>query len=73
MAAPAAARSRGVTALTAPAVPTGMNAGVSTAPCAVSSRPRRARPSHAVTSNMAVCVTPVTYTTGYLWGGSALA
>ena len=61
--APAAARSRGVTALTAPAVPTGMNAGVSTGPCGVSSRPRRARPSLAVTSNMDVCVTPVTYTT----------
>jgi hypothetical protein len=26
-------------------VPTGMNCGVSTAPCGVSSRPRRARPT----------------------------
>src|SRR5581483_673079 len=34
--------SRGLTALTEPCVPTGMNAGVSIAPCAVVNRPRRA-------------------------------
>ena len=34
-----------VTALTAPAVPTGMKAGVSTAPCGVVSFPTRASPS----------------------------
>src|SRR5437899_978034 len=35
--------SRGLTAFTLPWVPTGMNAGVSISPCAVASRPRRAR------------------------------
>jgi hypothetical protein len=36
--------------LTVPAVPTGMKTGVSTAPCAVASRPLRAAPSHANSS-----------------------
>ena len=34
-----------VTPFTAPCVPTGMNAGVSTSPCAVDITPRRAPPS----------------------------
>ena len=38
--APSASSSFGAIALTVPYVPTGMNTGVSTAPCAVSSRPR---------------------------------
>ena len=41
--APRSSRSRWVTALTAPRVPTGMNAGVCTTPCGVVSSPRRAR------------------------------
>src|SRR4051794_28904022 len=49
--APAPSSSSGVTPLTAPSVPTGMNAGVSTTPCAVVRRPRRAAPSVARTSN----------------------
>src|SRR5678815_5468770 len=36
---------------TAPCVPTGMNAGVSTSPCAVVITPRRARPSVCVKRN----------------------
>ena len=47
--APTASRSRCINALTAPCVPTGMNAGVSTSPCAVVRTPRRARPSVWVT------------------------
>src|SRR5207249_8096111 len=43
--APASRRSSGLRLLTAARVPTGMNAGVSTAPCAVVSRARRAAPS----------------------------
>ena len=43
--APRSSRSRWVTALTAPRVPTGMNAGVCTTPCGVVSSPRRAAPS----------------------------
>ncbi len=39
-----------VIALTVAAVPTGMKAGVSTVPCAVWMRPRRARPSLASSS-----------------------
>jgi len=42
---PASSRSRRVTAFTAAAVPTGMKAGVSMAPCGVVRRPARARPS----------------------------
>src|SRR6516162_3770292 len=49
--APRSSRSRCVTALTAPRVPTGMNAGVCTTPCGVVSVPRRAVPSLFVTSN----------------------
>src|SRR5579864_18955 len=45
--APVAATSSGRIALTLAAVPTGMKAGVSTVPCAVTSRPRRAAPSRA--------------------------
>src|SRR5262245_43933839 len=47
--APRSSRSRCVTALTAPRVPTGMNTGVCTTPCGVRSSPRRARPSRWVT------------------------
>src|SRR5687768_12632910 len=43
--APASSRSRCRAALTVPCVPTGMKAGVSTTPCGVSKRPRRAAPS----------------------------
>ena len=49
--APISRRSAGVRLLTTPSVPTGMNAGVSTTPCAVWSRPRRASPSRATSSN----------------------
>jgi hypothetical protein len=49
--APASSRSRRVTALTAAAVPTGMKAGVSTAPCGVTRVPARARPHRASTAN----------------------
>src|SRR6266571_2443712 len=45
--APSSSRSRRVTAFTAPAVPTGMNTGVSIAPCGVVRVPARARPSRA--------------------------
>src|SRR6185437_14141874 len=45
--APVAATSSGRIAFTVAAVPTGMNAGVSTTPCAVAIRPRRAAPSRA--------------------------
>src|SRR3954451_17464069 len=51
MEAPAASSSCGDTPLTAPRVPTGMNAGVSTTPWGVVSRPRRASPRVASTSN----------------------
>src|SRR5437868_7100992 len=53
MRAPAARRSSGVSPVTVARVPTVMKAGVSTAPCAVMSLPRRARvlPSCAVTWN----------------------
>src|SRR5579871_333888 len=47
--APDASTSRGVTPLTAPCVPTGMNAGVCTTPCAVVRSPARAGPSVWVT------------------------
>src|SRR5258706_14155479 len=47
--APSDSRSRCVTPLTAPCVPTGMNAGVATSPCGVDIRPRRARASVWVT------------------------
>src|SRR5690242_13526605 len=47
--APAPSNSWGVIPLTAPSVPTGMNAGVSTTPWGVVSRPRRAWPSVART------------------------
>src|SRR6185436_7925400 len=50
--APAAASSRGGIPLTAPSVPTGMKAGVSTTPWGVESRPRRAAPHLATTSNV---------------------
>src|SRR5690606_3593910 len=43
MRAPASLRPRGETALTAPAVPTGMNTGVGISPWAVRSKPARAR------------------------------
>src|SRR5687767_15400709 len=49
MRAPTSSSCRAVMALTAPRVPTGMNAGVSTIPCGVSSSPRRASPSRCVT------------------------
>ncbi len=39
-----------MTPLTAPCVPTGMNAGVSTSPCAVVITPRRAQPSVAISA-----------------------
>src|SRR5216684_5316633 len=45
--APVAATSSGRIAFTVAAVPTGMKAGVSTIPCAVCIRPRRAAPSRA--------------------------
>ena len=51
MLAPTSSRSRGVIALTAPWVPTGMKTGVSIAPCAVVSTPRRAAPSRWVRVN----------------------
>src|SRR5947209_3786072 len=47
MRAPVAATASGIIALTVAAVPTGMNTGVSTGPCAVASRPSRAAPSRA--------------------------
>src|SRR5205809_2410275 len=50
--APAATGSSGPRPLTVPRVPTGMNPGVSTTPCAVTSRPRRAAPSVARSSNL---------------------
>src|SRR5262245_27239013 len=52
IAAPASTRSRCVTPLTAPCVPTGMNAGVSTTPCAVVITPRRAPRSVCVTRKL---------------------
>ena len=48
--APISARSRGGTPFTVARVPTGMNTGVSTGPCGVSSTPRRASPSRCVTA-----------------------
>jgi hypothetical protein len=45
MCAPASRTSSGLRLLTVPWVPTGMKAGVSTTPCGVVSRPRRAAPS----------------------------
>src|SRR6266508_680256 len=48
--APTSCNCGGVSPLTVAWVPTGMNTGVSMAPCAVSSRPRRAAPSVASTS-----------------------
>src|SRR3954464_2240724 len=50
--APAASSSWGVTPLTAPSVPTGMKAGVSTTPWGVVSRPNRAAPSVAKISKV---------------------
>src|SRR5512137_1689234 len=47
MAAPSSTRSRGESVFTLPAVPTGMNTGVSMIPRGVSRRPRRAAPSSA--------------------------
>src|SRR5581483_1181120 len=49
--APSARSCRGGTPLTAPSVPTGMNAGVCTSPCGVRRMPVRAAPARAVTSN----------------------
>ena len=49
--APSSSSSRGAIALTVPYVPTGMNTGVSTSPCASESRPRRARPDVASSLN----------------------
>ena len=50
MEAPTSATSRGESVLTAPSVPTGMKAGVSTDPCGVKNTPERAAPSVAKTS-----------------------
>ena len=50
--APSASSSAGVSDFTVPFVPTGMNAGVSTSPCAVVSTPARAAPSVAVTEKL---------------------
>src|SRR4029079_12794964 len=58
--APTASSSAGDIALTLPYVPTGMKIGVSTAPCASTRRPRRARPSVAVTENSMGRVIPPT-------------
>src|SRR3989441_3836171 len=52
--APAVRRSSGPRAFTVACVPTGMKIGVSTTPCAVVSRPARAAPSVATTSNFMV-------------------
>src|SRR6266496_2486443 len=49
---PSARSSSGCTPFTVPFVPTGMNAGVGTSPCAVRSTPARAAPSVAVTSKL---------------------
>ena len=54
MAAPSARSSSGSTAFTVAFVPTGMNAGVGTSPCAVWSTPARASPSVAVTVKTSV-------------------
>ncbi len=48
MSAPVARTESAVIALTVPAVPTGMNAGVAMSPCAVARTPVRAAPSVAV-------------------------
>src|SRR5437764_7727002 len=58
--APAARRSSGLRLFTAARVPTGMKAGVSTTPCAVTRRPRRAAPSLATTSNASALTTGAT-------------
>src|SRR5207302_3797617 len=50
--APSARTSSGVNALTVAWVPTGIKAGVSTGPCAVIRRPRRAPASSAISSNI---------------------
>src|SRR5512143_497875 len=49
--APFSRRSRAVMPFTAPCVPTGMNAGVCTTPCAVVISPRRAAPARAIRRN----------------------
>src|SRR5437016_14592466 len=51
MSAPAARTSSWCTPLIAPCVPTGMNAGVRTTPCAVLISPARAAPSVAISRN----------------------
>src|SRR5437868_9827166 len=57
--APLAATPSGVIALTLAAVPTGINTGVSTSPCAVERRPSRAMPSHATISKPMLMPGPV--------------
>ena len=52
MSQPAARNSSGVSVLTDPAVPTGMNAGVSTSPWAVRMRPARAAVPGSVASSV---------------------
>ena len=49
--APSPRTSSGVSAFTVALVPTGMNTGVSTSPCAVESTPARASPSFATSRN----------------------
>ncbi len=60
--APAARTSAGDKLLTLPTVATGMKAGVSTTPCAVRMRPRRAAPSVARSSKPKARI-PSAYTT----------
>ena len=52
MRAPSRSRSAEDSAFTVACVPTGMNTGVSTSPCAVASTPARARPADAITWNV---------------------
>src|SRR4051794_22201429 len=59
MLAPSARSSSGSTPFTVPFVPTGMNAGVRTSPCAVCSTPARAAPAVAVSVKLPA-VNPVT-------------
>src|SRR5687768_573367 len=54
MEAPAARRSSGPSPLTVPRVPTGMNTGVSTTPCGVTSLPRLAAPSVAMSEKLTI-------------------
>src|SRR6185295_11560191 len=67
--APRSSRSRCVIALTAPRVPTGMKAGVSTVPCGVRSRPSRASASVRVSSNEHSAIPPRTSRLGLLYSG----